>query len=215
RFIAPAAASEPAAAPALPPVAPATRPPTIFGRDGALQALAERLRRASEGERQVVFVTGPAAIGKTVLVEAFLATAAPAPGAWTARGPCPEQCGPGEAYLPVLDAIPRLCRERGSERIVPLLRRHAPTWLVQLTSLSGAEEREKLQRETLGATRERMLREVVEALEALAAEQAPLAIVLEDLHWSDFATLDILSLLARRRERADVLVIATSPPVGA
>ena len=50
-----------------------------------------------------------------------------------------------------------------------------------------------------GATRERMLREMAEAIEAITAE-APLILVLEDLHWSDYSTLDLVAYLARRRD---------------
>jgi predicted ATPase len=55
-----------------------------------------------------------------------------------------------------------------------------------------------LQREVLWATRERMLREIGEALEAIASRH-PLLIVLEDLQWADDATVDLISVLTRRR----------------
>ena len=70
-------------------------------------------------------------------------------------------------------------------------------WLVQMPWLLSATDREALQRELLGATRERMLREMAELLEDLTA-QTLLLLVLEDLHWSDTATLDLLAYLARR-----------------
>jgi predicted ATPase len=57
-----------------------------------------------------------------------------------------------------------------------------------------------------------MLREFCELLEALSRE-GPLVLVLEDLHWSDYTTLDVLTLLARRRDRAPLLVIGTHRPV--
>ena len=56
-----------------------------------------------------------------------------------------------------------------------------------------------------------MLRELAEALESITVEQ-PLVLVLEDLHWSDAATLEFLSVLARRRESARLLVIGTYRP---
>ena len=46
-----------------------------------------------------------------------------------------------------------------------------------------------------------MLREMGEALEALTAER-PLVLILEDLHWSDYSTLDLISYLARKRQPA-------------
>ena len=61
-------------------------------------------------------------------------------------------------------------------------------------------------------TRERMLREMAEALEALTSER-PLVLRLEDLHWSDVSTLELLSVLARRHEAARLLVLGTYRPV--
>ena len=64
------------------------------------------------------------------------------------------------------------------------------------------------------ATQARMLRELAEALEILTAEQ-PLLLVLEDLHWSDAATLEWLAYVARRRDPARLLVLATYRPAEA
>jgi DNA-binding winged helix-turn-helix (wHTH) protein/predicted ATPase len=128
-----------------------------------------------------------------------------------ARGQCIEHYGSGEAYLPILEAMGHLCRQPGGEQLVTLLSRYAPTWLVQMPALVSDEELAALQRKVHGATRERMLREMAEALEALTAEQ-PLVLILEDLHWSDHATLDLLSLLAQRRGPARLLLLATYRP---
>jgi predicted ATPase len=72
-------------------------------------------------------------------------------------------------------------------------------WLLQMPSLVSDSDRELLNRGVSGATRERMLREMGEALEALTAEM-PLVLILEDLHWSDYSTLDLISYLARQRQ---------------
>jgi predicted ATPase len=82
----------------------------------------------------------------------------------------------------------------------------------QLPALFSAAELEAVHRQVLGATRKRMLRELAEALEAMSATQ-PLVLILEDLHWSDHVTLDLLSWLARRREPAWLLVVGTYRPV--
>jgi predicted ATPase len=71
---------------------------------------------------------------------------------------------------------------------------------------------EALQRKTAGATKERMLRELAEAVELITAER-PLALVLEDLHWGDHSTLDWLAFMARRQERARLLVLGTYRPM--
>ena len=134
--------------------------------------------------------------------------------AWVARGQCVEQYGTGEPFLPILEGIGRLCRAPGGSRIVTLLHRHAPSWLVQLPGLTGAAEQAALERRYAGSGRERMLDEMVAGLEALTAH-APLVLVLEDLHWSDRSTLTLLAALARRSEPARVLVLGTYRPAEA
>jgi predicted ATPase len=112
--------------------------------------------------------------------------------------------------MPWLDAFSRLCREQNS--CIALLRRHAPMWLAQMPWLVDEAERLALQRETTGATRARMLREMAQALDALTAEK-PLVLALEDLHWSDYSTLDLIAYVARRREPAPLMLIGTFRPV--
>ena len=170
--------------------------PLLVGREADVTQLHAWLAQARRGVRQVGFVTGEAGIGKTTVVDAFVAQLAGAPDLWLARGQCIEPYGVGEAYLPVLDALGQLYGPDG-ERLVAWLARHAPTWLVQMPSLLSAAALEAVQRRLQGATRERMLRELAEALEALTVER-PLVLVLEDLHWSD-ATMDLVGALARRR----------------
>lgn len=111
----------------------------------------------------------------------------------------------------MLSALGQLGREPEHERVGDVLLRHAPTWLMQLPALVPPREVDLLLRKTAGATRERMLREIAEALEVLTAEQ-PLVLVLEDLHWSDPSTLELLSFLARRRQAAKLLIIGTYRP---
>src|SRR5262249_7566621 len=181
------------------------------------------------GERQMVFVTGEPGIGKTALVEAFRQRLeasdwrpVPSPQASSlkplaspvrfAHGQCIEHYGVGEAYLPLLSALGQLGREPGHERLVEVLQQCAPTWLVQLPALLDAPAYEALQRKTHGATRERMLREMAEALEVFTTEQ-PLVWVVEDLHWSDPSTLELLAFVARRRQSARVCIIGTYRPV--
>jgi predicted ATPase len=76
------------------------------------------LERALRGDRQVVFVTGEAGIGKTTVVNVLLDHAAAVPGFLIARGQCLEQYGAGEAYLPMLDGLSRLGRTPDGPRIL-------------------------------------------------------------------------------------------------
>jgi predicted ATPase len=98
--------------------------------------------------------------------------------------------------------------------MVTLLSRYAPTWLVQMPWLLKPAELEQAQRLTMGVTPQRMLREMTEVLEALTVTR-PLLLVLEDLHWSDPSTLDLLAALARRRGPARLLLLGTYRPEAA
>jgi predicted ATPase len=95
----------------------------------------------------------------------------------------------------------RLGRELGTGKLAAVLHQHAPTWLVQLPGLVDTTARGELHRQVAGATQERMLRELCDALEVLTAMQ-PLLLVLEDLQWSDTATLGWLAAVARRPDPA-------------
>ena len=75
---------------------------------------------------------GEAGMGKTTLVDAFLAEVAAAQTAWIGRGQCIDHSGAGEAYLPLLDALRRLGRGPAGARLVACVRQYAPTWLGQL-----------------------------------------------------------------------------------
>jgi DNA-binding winged helix-turn-helix (wHTH) protein/tetratricopeptide (TPR) repeat protein len=194
------------------PVTRAASKGSIVGRETAIAELEANLARASQGNRQIVFVTGEAGIGKTTLVDVFHQRNDTKPDLQIVRGQCVEGFGGKEAYYPVLEALGQLTRRRNNGPILQNLAKVAPTWLIQFPSVVTAEQREALQREILGATRERMVREICEALEALTTDN-PLVIVLEDLHWVDASTLDLLSALARRRERAKLLLICTYRPV--
>ena len=184
----------------------------VVGRERELAKLDGWLQRALRGEREVVFVVGEAGIGKTTLVETFLNRATVNHGLSVARGQCLEQYGECEPYMPMLEAFSRLCSEPGREYCLAVLARHAPTWLLQMPWLISDDEHESLRRKAQGATRARMLREMTEAITAITAEE-PLVLVLEDMHWSDYSTLDLISSLARRHERARLLIIATYRPV--
>ena len=184
----------------------------VLGREQEFTRMRHCLERTLQGDRQVVFVTGEAGIGKTTLVNAVIAQVVGTHAFAVARGQCLEQYGACEAYLPVMDAFSRLARTRGGEWVTAPLRQHAPAWLAELPSLIAAPERAVLQQQVGAATRERMLREMADAVEAMTIE-VPLILVLEDLHWSDYSTLDLIGYLARRRDRARLMVIGTYRPV--
>src|SRR6202162_3421688 len=118
---------------------------------------------ACGGRRAIVWIAGEPGIGKTTLIEQFIASLGDVA---SAHGQCVEHYGTGESYLPVLEALGDLCR---SDSEVPtLLRAVAPTWLLQLPWLSTSEEREALRRELAGVSPDRMLREMGQFLDRYA-----------------------------------------------
>jgi DNA-binding winged helix-turn-helix (wHTH) protein/tetratricopeptide (TPR) repeat protein len=182
----------------------------FVGRDAELERLERSLAAAAEGRRQIVFIAGEAGAGKTTLVEAFLERPRGA-AVLVARGQCVEHRGSGEPYMPLLDALGRLCRGPHGARTIELLRREAPSWLLQLPSLLNDEEAAALAARS--SSGDRMLRELGMLLERMS-EQTPLVLVVEDLHWSDSATLEALDLLARHTDPARLLILGTfRPPV--
>ena len=201
RFVAPLQ-DEPAAAP--PPAAVAGR--RLVGRDDAAAQLDAALARALAGQRQVLFVTGEAGIGKTSLVEAFTERHA-GQGLCMAQGRCIDQYGNSEAYLPVLEALESLARQMDASVLREVLARYAPAWLALLPWLAHGADLPP-QADT---TAQRMLREIAQALEVLSA-QRPIVLWLEDLHWSDPSSLAVLSFLAGRRDPARLLLIASYRP---
>ena len=180
------------------------------GRDAPLQALEGMTQRMLGGQRQVAFITGEAGIGKTTFIEMAVQSLSRF-GVDTLWGHCTERFGTDEAFHPLIDALMTRCRGPGGASTLDAIRARAPTWLLQMPSFRREADRADLQNEVFGATRERMLREFCDLVEVLSVDR-PLVIVLEDLHWSDFATLDVLSLFARGSQKASVLILASYRP---
>jgi DNA-binding winged helix-turn-helix (wHTH) protein/tetratricopeptide (TPR) repeat protein len=190
------------------------RPPHYVGRDTELAQLTQWWTSARQGTRQVGVIAGEPGIGMTALVEAFLAQVAAGGACRVGHGQCIEPYGPGEPYMPILEALGRLCRAAEGPSLVSVLWQYAPSWLVQLPALVPPAEREALQHTVGQPVQTRMLRELTEALDALTTE-CPLVLVLEDLHWSDRATLEWLAYDARRPDPARLLLLGTYRPVDA
>ena len=157
------------------------------------------------------FIAGEPGIGKTSLIHAAVARIIDSGAAWVGSGQCIQHYGAGEPYLPILDALGRLSRDPACRQLGDILRRHAPSWLAHLPALLSPAEQTLYARRPPTATSTRMVRELAEALEALTAEQ-PLILVLEDLHWSDTATLEWLSYMARRHDSARLLILGAYRP---
>jgi DNA-binding winged helix-turn-helix (wHTH) protein/predicted ATPase len=181
------------------------------GREAELGQLRQRFDKTLSGERQICFIVGEPGIGKTTLAETFLQQVGVQREAWIARGQCLERYGAEEPYMPVLEALEALCGAPGGERAKERLGQHAPSWLLQMPSLLAPGELECVERRTQGATRERMMRELAQFIEALTAERG-LILLIEDLHWADESSLGLITYVAQRPQRARLLFIGTCRP---
>ncbi len=177
------------------------------GRQRELNNVLGWLEQARDGRRQIAFISGEAGIGKTTLVDAVLQELAQAGSRWrVARGQCVEHFGGGEPYLPVLDALSGLCRGADTTGVRATLTETAPGWVLAILEPGaggGAAPPE--------ATHEHTLHKLATTLEALATER-PLLAIFEDVQWSDYATLDLLSVLAQRRAPASLAILCTLRP---
>lgn len=175
----------------------------IVDRKEELGSLASLVDKLAQGERQTVFLTGEAGIGKTALVDTFCClTESKLPGS-IARGQCVEGFGPKEEYYPVMEALGQLCASALGERACSVLSKIAPAWLSGLSRSFDSSVSTPIPG--------RMPGDLCAALEEIALP-APLILVIEDLHWADASTLHLISALARRRARTQLMVVATFNP---
>src|SRR5262245_7406675 len=107
----------------------------IVGRQQAVARLEDWFQRATQGTRQLVFVSGDVGIGKTTVVDRFLAYCAAGNAGRIGRGQCAEHYGEGEAYLPVFEALWQLGHGPARDAILAVLRPYAPPWPVEFAAL--------------------------------------------------------------------------------
>jgi DNA-binding winged helix-turn-helix (wHTH) protein len=183
--------------------------PAIIDRRDELARLHSHLGQAIRGRRQVVFITGETGIGKSALADAFSRQAEAMQPVMVARGQCVRGVAGREEYYPVMEALGQLCASPDGDLACAILARMAPAWLAAL----GREPAGEIN-SVNPAPKNRTPGDLCAALEELAAQRA-LILLLEDLHWADASTLDLISALARRRAHARLLVLATCGPADA
>jgi tetratricopeptide (TPR) repeat protein len=185
-------------------------PVVPIGRKREMAQLFQALQAARSGRGGLVTIAGEPGLGKSTLLQAFLGQlGASLPDVMVALGRCSEHFGESEAYLPFFDALGGLLAGATRETVERTVRAAAPTWAAQLPVLAPSPG--NAAPEGAARLRDRMPRELGDALGRLAAER-PLVIALEDLHWADSASIDLLSYLVPRLETLPVLVVGTYRP---
>jgi serine/threonine protein kinase/tetratricopeptide (TPR) repeat protein len=180
------------------------------GREAERNELRSAFNAVKTGRSSLLCIAGEPGIGKTTLVEDFLSELTAEGQGTIARGRCSERLAGTGAYLPLLEVLDDLLQR--DESIASTMKHLAPTWYAQVVPLSGdSEESARLLAELKAASQERMKRELVNFLQ-FAAQQRPLVLFIDDLHWADVSTIDLLSFLAGKFDALKTLVVVTYRP---
>jgi ATP/maltotriose-dependent transcriptional regulator MalT len=179
--------------------------PVFVGRGTELSSLIAGLESAAAGEPVVVLVGGEAGVGKTRLVEEAAARAR-AGEALVLTGSCIEVGGEGLPLSPVVDVLRTLMRQMPGDALEDIL---GPARVELARLLPELDPHIPASGAPAGAEgNARVLELVFGVVQRLAADQ-PLMLVLEDLHWADRSTLDLVALLVRALRDARVLLVIT------
>ncbi|QGJ68817.1 Transcriptional activator domain-containing protein [Planctomycetales bacterium 10988] len=183
------------------------------GRQKEREDLSRAYESATAGNGLFVCVTGEPGIGKTTLVEDFIGDLTINGRPFLlARGRCSERLAGTEAYLPFLEALENLLHGEQRETVTHVMRAAAPCWYAQLTpSTSQDSPLESYLSEAKVVSQERLKRELGKFLQNLSSSW-PLLFFIDDLHWADASTVDLLAYLGGRCTGTRVLFVFTYRP---
>jgi len=179
-------------------------PGAFIGRAAELGRLEAALDRAGQGQPRLVLVAGDAGVGKTRLLLAF-ADQARRHGDRVLTGGCVELGDIGLAYLPVVDALRELADDAAETELLaevattaPGIRRLLPGATEPFATGAQGDGQDQLQ-----------VFDAVRALLMSRAERSPVVLVLEDLHWADRSTRDLIGFLARTLRSGRVMLMVS------
>jgi DNA-binding CsgD family transcriptional regulator len=179
--------------------------PVMVGRGEQLTALRRLSDVACGGSPAVVLVGGEGGVGKTRLISEF--TAGLAGQVLVLSGGCIDLGGAGLAYAPFTAALRGLVRQLGAEDVAELVPGGGPAELGRLLPALGAFQPRDT--DDAATARARLFEEFLGLLENLADRQ-PTVLIVEDTHWADQSSRDLLSFLARSLQPGIALLIVVS-----
>jgi hypothetical protein len=189
--------------------------PVLVGRSGQLSVLDTALTEACGGHPSAVLVGGEAGVGKSRLVSEF-AERSRGKGARVLAGGCLELGVDGLPFAPFTSMLRDLARDLGADGIAALLPGGTTRELARLLPEFGEPARTG----DAGEARARLFEQVLVLLEQLA-DASPVVMVIEDAHWADRSTRDLLAFLIRNQRALDGLLISSNgrpsvlaPPAG-
>jgi class 3 adenylate cyclase/predicted ATPase len=194
----------------------------LVGRESEVTLLLERWEHAKDGQGQVILLSGEAGIGKSRLVQVLKDhVASESHTRWECRSLPYYQ---NTALYPLIDLLQRALQwhqddsaEAKLEKLEQTLSRYrlaleeTVPLFAPLLSLSVSEERYS----PLGLSPQRQRQKTLETIVAILlelAERQPLLFILEDLHWTDPTTLELLELLLDQTPTASLYALLTCRP---
>ncbi|HEV8167194.1 MAG TPA: AAA family ATPase, partial [Actinomycetota bacterium] len=182
--------------------------PAFVGRAFELGLLDEAWRRAAAGPPTVVVIGGEAGVGKTRLVEEFTRRRR-AEGVRVLVGGCIELGEEGVPFAPMVAALNEMLRGMGPEEARQWIG-HGRADLVRLLPGLGGPPAGGGPATTPGlvSTQGRVFELLLDLVERIAAER-PTVLVIEDVHWADQSTRDLLGFLVRGLRRPGLLLVLT------
>lgn len=170
----------------------------MIGRAGDLKDLHAVLTSAIESGPQAVIVAGEAGIGKTRLLREFTAEAAV--GALVLSGQCVDLGQVATPYAPITALLRTLIELVGVDAVLDAAGPGRETLGILLPEIAGPGT---------DWSSENRLHEVVAVLFEHLAQERPLIVVVEDLHWADDATLTVLRFLLRAVAQVPLMIVMT------
>jgi tetratricopeptide (TPR) repeat protein len=175
------------------------------GRETELAELSHCFDLAVRNCGSMVCLSGEPGIGKTMLAEAFLDRVSRQSQCHIAVGRCSERLAGTDAYLPILEALQDLLNSQSGEAASEVMKAVAPTWFAEMPQAGGLPDA------LPASSQERRKREFVSFLEALTRD-CPLVLFVDDLHWADLSSTDLLSYVGSRCGSLPVMILATYRP---
>jgi DNA-binding CsgD family transcriptional regulator len=180
--------------------------PVLIGRSAEFVRLRAAFDLAVDGQSGATLVVGEAGVGKTRLVSEF-ADLAQAEGAVVLQGGCILLGEGALPYAPVVEALRGLIRRTPAEDLDALIGQGRAE-LARLVPDLGPLAEDPASGLSIGSAQGRLFELLLRVLERLSAT-APVVFIIEDLHWSDQSTRDLLAFLVRNLRDAAVMLLFT------
>jgi len=178
--------------------------PVLVGRDEQMAVLEAAFATVRQGGPSAVLLGGEAGVGKTRLVGEFGQVAAAA-GACVLTGPCLELGTDGLPFAPFTAILRELVHEFGAEAVASMLPGRTTRGLARLLPELGEPDAGG----DPGEARARLFEDMLTALDYLSAN-SPVVLVIEDAHWADRSSRDLLTfLIGNQRTVGGLLIVVT------